>query len=122
MKKFRIIQTAILASFVSVLIGCGSARGYPYDHTGASFSLILGRGSGIHPDRYPDGSYYYRNPQGYIYWQGPDNRFYLDQSYLGKVHYNKREYNDWKRHHGHHHSDRNEDHDRDHDRGHGRHH
>ena len=42
MKKFRIIQTAILASFVSALIGCGSARGYPYDHTGASFSLILG--------------------------------------------------------------------------------
>ena len=115
MKKFRIIlQTAILASFVSILVSCGSAREYPNDHTAASFSLIFSPGPGIHVDRYADGSYYYRSPQGYIYWQGPDNRYYLDRSYLGKVHYNRREYNEWKRHHGHH-EGRHEDHDRDHD-------
>lgn len=103
MKKFKIIQTAILAALVIVLFGCGSAREYPYDHTTASFSLILNARPGIHTYRYSDGSYYYRSPRGYIYWQGPDNRYYLDRSYLGKVRYNKREYNDWKKHYGNHH-------------------
>src|SRR5215470_18014892 len=98
MKKIRIIQAAILIAFVSILASCSSSY-YPYG--GTSTSLIISSGPGFYATRYPDGRYYYRNPQGYIYWRGYDNRYYLDRSYLGKVHYNKRQYSEWDRHNGH---------------------
>ena len=98
MKKIRIIQTAILIAFVSILASCSSSY-YPYG--GPSTSLIISSGPGFYATRYPDGRYYYRNHQGYVYWRGYDNRYYLDRSYLGRVHYNKGEYNEWRRHNGH---------------------
>jgi hypothetical protein len=99
MKKIRIIQAAIAIAFVTLVASCGSSREYSYypPRPSASFSLILNSGPGIYATRYPDGRYYYRNPQGYIYWRGYDNRYYLDRSYLGRVPYSKREYYDWNR-------------------------
>jgi hypothetical protein len=99
MKKNRVIQAAIAVAFITLLAGCSSGRQYSYypRPSSASFSLILNSGPGIYTSRYPDGRYYYRSPQGNIYWRGYDNRYYLDRSYLGKVHYNKGQYNDWNR-------------------------
>jgi len=100
MKKIRIIQAAILIAFVGILASCGPSRETSYypNRSSASFSLILNSGPGIYGSRYPDGRYYYRNPEGYIYWRGYDDRYYLDRSCLGKVHYQRREYNEWNRH------------------------
>lgn len=102
MKKMRIIQAATLVVFVGLLASCGPSRQYPeYSyyprHTSASFSLIVNPGPGIYTNRYYDGRYYYRSPEGYMYWRGDDNRYYLDRSYVGRVHYNHDQYNDWKR-------------------------
>ena len=104
MKKLRIIQAAIIVAFVGILASCGSSREYSYypRRSSASFSLILNSGPGIYASRYPDGRYYYRSPQGYMYWRGYDNRYYLDRSYLGRVQYNQREYNDWNRYYSRH--------------------
>lgn len=104
MKKVRIIQVGILVAFVSILASCGPSREYSYypRRTSASFSLIVNPGPGIYVSRYTDGRYYYRSPEGYIYWRGYGNRYYLDRSYLGRVHYNKPEYNEWNRYYNRH--------------------
>lgn len=65
----------------------GSHRRYP---------LIIIRTPDIIISRYNDGRYYYRNPEGYMYWKGYDDRFYLDEKYLNNNGYNNDEYNDWK--------------------------
>lgn len=63
----------------------------------SSTSLIISPRPGFTMNQYSDGSYYHRGPQGFLYWKGQDNRFYLDKSYLNRVSYTKWEYNDWKR-------------------------
>ena len=84
-----------------LITSCGPSRGYysqsPRPRVSASLSLIISPTPGFVMLRYPDGRYYYRSPEGYIYWRGYDNRFYLDRTYLGRFHYNQREYNDWRR-------------------------
>jgi len=98
MKKIRIIQAAILIAFVGILASCGPSREYSYypRRTSASFSLIVNPGPGVYVSRYPDGR------EGYTYWRGYDNRYYLDRSYLGRVQYDKREYNEWNRYYNNH--------------------
>lgn len=99
MKSSRILQMALLTTIVVLAISCGPSRAYYYDRpvqTRASLSLVINPWTGIVISRYPDGRYFYRSPEGYIYWRGYDNRYYLDRNYIGKVHYNQREYNDWR--------------------------
>jgi len=60
------------------------------------FPLIIIRTPDIIISRYTDGRYYYKNPQGYIYWQGTDDRFYLGEAHLGKIQYDEKEFEDWK--------------------------
>ena len=103
MKKIRIIQVAILIAFVSILASCSSSY---YHYGGTSASLIVTSGPSVYATRYPDGRYYYRSPQGYMYWRGYDNRYYLDRSYFGKVHYNRSQYNEWNRYNNQHHRSR----------------
>lgn len=55
-------------------------------------------------NRYHDGRYYYRNPSGYYYWRGRDNRYYLDESCIQRVRYDDRSYREWK-HRGHYYRD-----------------
>ena len=45
---------------------------------------------------FSDGRHYHRNGDGMIYWLGKDDRFYLDDSYISKVKYDDKEYNEWK--------------------------
>jgi hypothetical protein len=44
-----------------------------------------------------DGRYFHRNPQGYLYWKGNDNRFYIDSYHLSQLRYSQWEYDEWKR-------------------------
>lgn len=101
MKRVRIVQAVLLLAVAAIVASCSSSRNTydPYPPRPAHFSLIIHSNPGFVVNRYHDGRYFYRNPQGYIYWRGYDNRYYLDRSYLGRVHYDRRQYNDWK--HGH---------------------
>lgn len=107
MKKIKILQVVVLIPLVILLAGCGPGRVYTYypPRPSASFSLIVSPGPGIYANRYYDGRYYYRSPEGYWYWRGYDNRYYLDRSYLNRGHYDKRQYSEWNRYynHGRHH-------------------
>jgi hypothetical protein len=103
MKKVRIVQAAVLVLFVAVLAGCSSGReyqSYPPPPPRASVSLILNAGPGMVISRYPDGRYYYRGANGYMYWRGYDNRYYLDRRYISRNYYHHQQYNDWRRYHG----------------------
>jgi hypothetical protein len=96
------IVTAIL-----VIAGCRSGRELyneppPPPRVYANFSLIISPTPGFVISRYPDGRYYHRSPQGYIYWRGYDNRFYLDRSYIRRVNYTHREYNQWMKYNNRH--------------------
>jgi hypothetical protein len=82
--------------------GSRSARPYApgqqkkYGYSSRSYPLIIIRTPDIIIGRYNDGRYYYRNPEGYMYWKGYDGRFYLDEKYLNDNRYDENEYNDWK--------------------------
>jgi len=99
MKQIRILQAAVAVVVVVALTSCGPSREYSYypQRSSASFSLIVNPGPGVYVSRYTDGRYYYRSPEGYTYWRGYDNRYYLDRSYLGRVHYDRNEYSEWNR-------------------------
>jgi hypothetical protein len=105
MKKTRIVQAAVLVAMVAVFASCRSSREYgppypPPPPPRTSVSLILAPGPGIVVSRYYDGRYYYRAPNGYMYWRGYDNRFYLDRRYMNRGYSNHYQYNDWRRYHG----------------------
>jgi hypothetical protein len=100
MKKIHILSLLFLSATVILLSSCGSGHAYyaqpaPRYHT--SLALIISPRPGFIMDRYPDGRYYYHSPEGYTYWRGGDNRFYLDRAYLNRGRYNQREYNEWNR-------------------------
>ena len=102
MKRVRIVQAAVLAMIVFVLVSCGSSREYQtgyYPRTQSSVSLIIGSSPGLIATRDPYGRYYYRDPYGHIYWRGYDNRFYLDNRYVNRSYYQHQQYNDWRRYH-----------------------
>jgi hypothetical protein len=60
------------------------------------YPLIMVRTPAIVVYTFSDGRHYCRNSDGMIYWLGKDNRFYMDDSYISKVKYNDKEYNEWK--------------------------
>ena len=84
------------------IYGSRSARPYApgqrkkYGDSYRRYPLIVIRTPDIIISRYNDGRYYYRNPDGYMYWKGYDDRFYLDEKYLDNNGYDEDEYNDWK--------------------------
>ena len=99
MKTTKILPVMMIIGIATFLMSCTVSRPYsPYTAgPDASLSLIVNPYPGIVVNRYYDGRYYYRSPQGYTYWRGRDNRYYLDRSYVGKNYYHHREYNDWSR-------------------------
>jgi hypothetical protein len=98
MKTIKIFQLLLVTGLIAFLASCTASRPYSnYPPGQASFSLIVNPYPGIVVNRYHDGRYYYRNPQGYTYWRGYDNRYYLDRSYVGRNYSHHREYNDWRR-------------------------
>ena len=102
MKKIRIVQAVLLVAAVVLFSSCSSGRhnvyADPYPPARSNFSLVIHASPGMVVNRYRDGRYYYRH-QGYTYWRGADNRYYLDRSHLNRVRYNRQQYNNWK--HGH---------------------
>lgn len=102
MKKIRILQAVTLVLVSTIIVSCTSGRQYqsypPPPPPRPSVSLIINGGPGIAVHRYNNGRYYYRAPNGYIYWRGYNNRYYLDRRYI-KPYYRHQQYNEWKRYH-----------------------
>lgn len=69
----------------------------PPSRSYVSASLVISPTPGFVMNRYSDGRYYHRSPNGFLYWKGYDNRFFLDRSYLNRVRYSEREYEQWQR-------------------------
>ena len=67
-----------------------------YGNSYRRYPLIVIRTPDITINRNNDGRYYYRNPDGYRYWKGYDDRFYLDEKYLNDNRYDENEYNEWR--------------------------
>lgn len=100
MKRIRIVQTALLLATVAMIMSCGSSRDYhtrSYPRSQTNLSLIIGSSPGLIVTRHPNGMYYYRDPRGFTYWRGYDNRYYLDRRYVNKSYYRHNQYNDWRR-------------------------
>ena len=101
MKTSRIVQAVALLAVTVLATSCATSRYEPYPPPPrASVSLILNAGPGMVISRYNDGRYYYRNPQGWIYWKGYDNRYYLDRRYIQRSYRSYPQYHDWNRYHG----------------------
>jgi hypothetical protein len=104
MKRVRIVQAALLLAVAALIASCSSSRRNSYaDYyppKEPQFSMIIHSSPGITVRRYHDGRYYYRDPRGYTYWRGYDNRYYLDRSHVRSGHYHHHQYNDWKRSNG----------------------
>lgn len=102
MKTIQILQTVLLITVVAAASSCETEQEY-YHHRHSvpqtSFSLIISPRPGLLINMHPDGRYYYRSPEGYIYWRGYDNRYYLDRAYINRGHYDRHEYEEW-RHNG----------------------
>ena len=102
MKKIKIIPVVLLGAIAVVMVSCGSGREYhrgPYARSRSSISLIIGTSPRLVVLRDPYGRYYYKDPRGYIYWRGNDNRYYLDRKYVNRSYYGHQQYNDWRRYH-----------------------
>ena len=101
MKMIKILQTVAIVAIAGLLfVSCSPSRDYGYSprpRPNAYVSLILTPRPGFTMGRAPDGRHYHRSREGFIYWQGADNRFYLDREQVRKVRYNNREYREWKR-------------------------
>jgi hypothetical protein len=87
------------------IYGDRSARGYSHGHNKRygdygriryRYPLIIVRTPDIVIGRYNDGRYYYRNERNFMYWQGNDGRFYLEDQYLPQVQYNDNDYTEWR--------------------------
>jgi hypothetical protein len=60
-------------------------------------SLVVTPVPGFVMRQSPDGRFYHRSVQGFLYWKGYDNRFYLDATQLRSVSYNRWEYDAWRK-------------------------
>ncbi len=99
MKMAKILQAVVLVALVVGLASCSTGRNYepPRPRYNTHVSLILTPSPGFTMSRNPDGRYFHRSRQGFVYWQGYDNRFYLDKAQVRKVRYSNYEYREWKR-------------------------
>ena len=100
MKMIKILQAVALMLVLGSAASCRSGREYPEPprpNYNTRVSLILSPSPGFTMSRNPDGRFFHRNPAGFVYWQGYDNRFYLDKAQVRKVRYSNYEYREWKR-------------------------
>lgn len=101
MSQTRIVQVAALMAIAVIISSCGSGRQYrsypPPPPPRTSVSLIISGNPGLVISRYHDGRYYYRAPNGFIYWRGPGNRYYLDSRFVQKPWNKHPQYRNWRR-------------------------
>lgn len=98
MKQKKLLSITLIIAAAFFISSCGSNR--PYYSSAPPrplVSLIISPSPGFTMNNHRDGRYYHRSPQGFIYWKGNDNRFFLDKKYVNRVNYSKWEYKDWKR-------------------------
>ncbi len=99
MKKIRIVQAVLLVAVMAIMASCSSGREYSkqerYGQRQPNYSLIINSSPGMAINRSHDGRYYYRNPYGYTYWRGYDNRYYVDRSHMNRGRYSRSQYNEW---------------------------
>lgn len=96
----KILPVVVAIFLIGTLASCRSGREYPEPprpRYNTHVSLILSPNPGFTMSRNPDGRFYHRSKQGFVYWQGYDNRFYLDKAQVRKVRYSNYEYREWKR-------------------------
>lgn len=98
MKKISIVKTVLSVIVVVLMTSCSFSA-----HPGGNpnFSLVIDSSPGLVISRHSDGRYFYRGPNGYTYWRGRDNRYYIDRSHIkrGGGGYDRGQYNTWKRGH-----------------------
>ena len=101
MKMIRILQAVVLMVIIGGAASCSSGREYqaapqqaPYN---SRVALILSPSPGFTMNRNPDGRFFHRSREGFIYWQGYDNRFYMDKKQVKKAKYSNYEYREWKK-------------------------
>ena len=114
MKQMQLFSAVLLITLTATMISCKPSRVWatkekhredrtvrntqtPPPRYNSSFSLIISPTPGFTMNRYSDGRYFHRSPQGFLYWKGYDNRFFLDRTYLNRVSYSQWEYEQWKR-------------------------
>ena len=97
----RILQAVVLMLILGGAASCSTNREYRTSPQEARYnsrvSLILSPSPGFTMSRNPDGRFFHRSREGFVYWQGYDNRFYLDKKQVKKARYNNYEYREWKR-------------------------
>lgn len=72
-------------------------RPAPVSYRYPRVALIIRPTPGFKMKQDNNGRFYHRSPQGFLYWKGYDNRFYLDRGHFSRISYDKYEYKDWKR-------------------------
>jgi len=117
MKRTFILSTMAVLAAAFIFTSCGPSRVYatnekhyrnpappppsryspPPRPSYAATSLVISPTPGFTMKQNPNGRYYHISQQGFTYWKGYDNRFYLDRSYLNRVTYSKWEYKEWKK-------------------------
>ena len=63
----------------------------------SSVSLVISPAPGFVMRQTADGRFFHRSQQGYLYWKGYDNRFYIDRAELVHLSYSRWEYDEWRR-------------------------
>lgn len=74
-----------------------SAQQLPPQRYYNNVRLIIAPTPGFVMKQTNDGRFFHRTGNGYLYWKGYDNRFYLDSYHLNQVNYSRGEYDEWKR-------------------------
>lgn len=113
MKRTFILSFLALAAAGLVFTGCKPSRVWAtkerapkerrvYDEPApsryyATVALIVRPTPGFVMRQTSNGKFYHRSQQGFLYWKGYDNRFYLDRDDLRRVRYDRYEYEEWKR-------------------------
>lgn len=100
MKQKNLLSVTLIVAAAVIISSCGPGRPSSYSrapHSRNYVSLIITPSPGFTMSHYADGRSYHRSQQGFIYWKGNDNRFFLDKKHVSRVNYNKWEYNEWKR-------------------------
>jgi hypothetical protein len=114
MKRMQLLSATLILTIAATTISCKSSKVWatkekhqkektvrntpaPTPRYYSSAALVISPTPGFTMNRYSDGRYYHRSPNGFLYWKGADNRFFLDRSYLNRVSYSQWEYDEWRR-------------------------
>jgi hypothetical protein len=108
MKIITILQAAILFAILAFAASCSgvnqaykSESSYPARSSSNSSNVVplVISADAAQGMQSPDGRYYYRNKEGYIYWKGYNEKYYIDRVYANQVTSDPSDYSNWKKNH-----------------------